>query len=341
MKFDVWLLDQKALSQMPTVASAVEALGFDGLWTIEAGVDGFFPLVLAAEHTRTIDMGTCIAVAFARNPTAMAAIGWDLARYSNGRFIMGLGTQVKPHIERRYGIPWQKPIRKLRESIEVMHTIWESWRTGNRPRYEGEFFNISLMTPQFSALPLELPNPPICISAVNRQMLKLAGKLCDGVILHPFHSAKYLQNFALPTLEEGLKENGRSRQEITINCSVFAVPTDGQKPVADYEKEARQQIGYYMSTPAYRVVSDQHGWVGTAEQLSKHARAGEWDQMRNLITDEMLDAFAVTGKWSELPSIINDRFGNMVDRTNYYIPFHSGEEDEGWAASVAGFRATD
>ncbi len=337
MKFDVWLLDQKELGKMPQVASSVEEMGFDGLWTIEAGVDAFMPLVLSAEHSQRISMGTCIAVAFARNPTAMAAIGWDLARYSNGRFIMGLGAQVKPHIERRYGIPWVKPIRKLRETIEVMHVIWDSWRTGERPRYEGEFFNISLMTPQFSALPMDLPNPPIHVSAVNRQMLRLAGKVCNGVILHPFHSKKYLENFALPTLEESLKENGRSRQDITVNCSVFAVPTDGEKSADQYEQEARQQIGYYMSTPAYRVVSDQHGWVGTAEQLSKHARAQEWDQMRNLITDEMLDAFAVTGKWGELPGIIKERFGTMVDRTNYYLPYHPGEEAEGWAASIAGF----
>jgi len=343
MKFDVWLIDPQPLTEMPKIANKVEENGFDGLWTVETGNDGFFPLILAAEHSQRINMGTSIAVAFARNPTTLAAMAWDLARYSDGRFIMGLGTQVKAHIERRYGIPWEKPLRKLRETVEVMHAVWDSWQNGTKLRYEGEFFNLSLMIPNFSPEPLDGPRPPVYVSAVNKGMLKLAGKVCDGVILHPFHSTTYLKEFALPMLDEGLAVNGRTRADITTCCSVFAMPTDGEKAAAHYEQYARQQIAFYMSTPAYRVVlehsgSDHHGWVGTSEQLSQLARQGEWDQMQELITDEMLDAFAISGKWGELPAKAQARFGDMIDRTNFYLPFSPTEEQDGWRAAVAGFR---
>ncbi|HEX6387428.1 MAG TPA: TIGR03617 family F420-dependent LLM class oxidoreductase [Anaerolineae bacterium] len=341
MKFDTWLL-KHTLVEMPALTRAVEEIGFDGLWTAEAGADAFLPLVLAAEHSRRIDLGTSIAVAFPRTPTILAHIAWDLQRYSKGRFILGLGTQVKAHNERRLGVKWEKPVRRLRETIEAMRAIWDSWQNGTRLDYQGEFFQLNLMTPFFSGEPLapDVPQPPIYISAINEQMLQLAGELCDGAYLHPFHSVKYLRDFAWPNIQEGLARSGRTRVGFTAVGSVFAIPTDGNRPASQYEQYVREQLAFYMSTPAYRVVVALHGWEETAQQLSQLARDGRWADMPGLFSDEMLDAFAIRGKWGELPGIVKARYGDgLLDRINYYLPFVPGQEDEGWRATIAGFRA--
>lgn len=341
MKFDTWIL-KHTLQDIPALTRAVEEIGFDGLWTAEAGADAFLPLVLAAEHSRRIDLGTSIAVAFPRTPTILAHIAWDLQRYSKGRFILGLGTQVKAHNERRLGVKWEKPVRRLRETVEAMRAIWDAWQNGSRLDYQGEFFQLNLMTPFFSGEPLAeaVPQPPIYISAINQQMLRLAGEVCDGAYLHPFHSVKYLQDFAWPNLKEGLARSGRTRADFTAVGSVFAIPTDGNRPASEYEQYVREQLSFYMSTPAYRVVVALHGWEDVAQQLSQLARDGRWADMPRLLSDEMLDAFAISGKWGELPGIVKARYGaGLLDRINYYLPFVPGQEDEGWRATIAGFRA--
>lgn len=336
MKFDIWLLSH-SLAEMPAVARTIEQFGFDGLWTAEAGADGFLPHVLAAEHTQRLSLGTSIATAFPRTPTILAHLAWDLARYSHGRFVLGLGAQVKAHNERRLGVKWERPLRRMRETIEAVRALWDTFQNGTRLRYEGEFFNLSLMTPFFRAAPLDVPPPPIYISTINKGMLRLAGRLCDGALLHPFHSIKYLREFAWPHIESGLRASGRERSAFTAVASVIVVPMDGRKPAADYEARARSQISFYMSTPAYRVVSELHGWTTEAEALSIMARNGEWKEMPARVTDEMLDAFAIAGKWSELPGIIAERWQGLCDRVNYYVPFVPGEDDDGWRASVAAF----
>ena len=308
------------------------------MWTAETAHNPFLPLVLAAEHSHRLLLGTGIAVAFPRSPTVLAHLAWDLQRYSNGRFVLGLGTQVKAHIVLRFGMRWEKPVRQMRETIEAMRAVWESWRKGGTSlNYRGEFYTLRLMTPFFSPPPLDLPDPPVYISAVNEQMLHLAGSLCEGVHIHPFHSAKYLREVAWPHLREGLHAGDRSRINFTAVGSVFAIPTDGRKPAAEHEKAVKEQIAFYMSTPAYRTIVDLHGWTAVAEQLSQMARRGEWQAMGNLISDEMLDAFAVTGRWADLPRIVQARYaGRLLDRVAYYLPFVPGEEDEGWRATVAG-----
>jgi probable F420-dependent oxidoreductase len=296
MKFDSWLLTH-SLQDMASVTRAAEAIGFDALWTAETDSNGFLPLVLAAEHSRRIHLGTSIAPAFPRTPTVLAHIGWDLQRFSRGRFVLGLGAQVKAHNERRLGVKWEKPVRRMRETVEAIRAIWDNWQNGTRLNYQGEFFNLSLMTPFFSGKPLKTPPPPIYISAINEQMLKLAGRVCDGVFLHPYHTVKYLREFAWEQIGAGLADSGRSRADFTAAGSVFAIPTDGGKPASDYEQFAREQISFYMSTPAYRVVVALHGWEATAKQLSQLARDGRWQEMPGQLSDEMLDAFAITGKW--------------------------------------------
>ena len=340
MKFDTTILYPK-LSDMAAVAAAADALGFDGLWTAETTSDPFLPLTIAAEHSQHMNLGTAIAVTFPRSPTVLATMAWDLARFSNGRFILGLGAQIKAHNERRFGARWEKPIRKMRETIEAVRAVWDCWQHGTPLNYEGEFFKLNLMTPFFHSGPLTCPAPPIYISAVNEQMLKVAGSHCDGVHVHAFHTAKYLREFALPVLESGLKKSGRTREGFGVNTAVFVIPTDGPKPVTEYEQFARQQISFYMSTPAYKVVTDLHGWNQTAWTLGKMAVRGQWAEMPNQINDEMLDAFAVTGTWAKLPSIIKERYADLLTRVSYYLPFAPGECDEQWRLSIEGFAIDD
>ncbi|HQY90108.1 MAG TPA: TIGR03617 family F420-dependent LLM class oxidoreductase [Caldilinea sp.] len=339
MKFDTYLITSD-LQQMPALAAAIEAVGFDGIWTAETSHNPFLPLTLAAEHTQRISLGTAIAVAFARSPTTLAHIAWDLQRYSAGRFLLGLGTQVKAHVVLRYGMRWEKPVRQLRESIEAIHAVWASWRKGGTSlNYRGEFYTLRLMTPFFAEPPIDYPDPPVYISAVNEQMLRLAGSVCEGVHIHPFHSPRYLREYAWPHLRDGLRSAGRSRMNFTAVAAVFAIPTDGAKPASVYERSVREQLAFYMSTPAYRAIVDLHGWTATAERLSTMARQGEWQAMGDLIDDEMLDAFAVTGTWTALPGIVKQRYaGRLLDRIAYYLPYAPGEEDAGWAATLAGFK---
>jgi probable F420-dependent oxidoreductase len=203
--------------------------------------------------------------------------------------------------------------------------VWASWRAGGTSlNYRGEFYTLRLMTPFFAAPPLDYPDPPIYISAVNEQMLKLAGSLCEGVHIHPFHSPQYLREVAWPHLRAGMHESGRSRIGFTAVAAVFAIPTDGAKAASAYERSVREQLAFYMSTPAYRAVVDLHGWAAPAQQLSEMARRGEWQAMGDLITDAMLDAFAVTGTWAALPGIIKQRYaGRLLDRVAYYLPYAS------------------
>ena len=338
MHFDTWLIVHD-LRNMPQLTRAIEDIGFDGIWSAEANKNGFFPLVLAAEHSERVTLGTSVAPAFPRSPTVLAHIAWDLAEYSNGRFILGIGSQVRAHNERRLGVKWEKPVRKMRETIEAMHAIFDCWQNGTRLKYEGEFFNIDLMTPFFSGQPLQFKRPPVYISAVNPNMLRLVGRVCDGVLVHPVHSVRFLREVALPLISEGLARSGRKRENVTIVNSVFAVPTDGAVAAAEYEARAKSQMAFYMSTPAYRSVLDLHGWSDVGERLGVLARSGEWAKMADEISDEILDTFAITGKWSELPGIVHDRYGGgeLSDRVTFYLPYIPGEEDEGWRAAVDGF----
>lgn len=337
MKFDTTLLFHN-LDEMKTHVAAAEAIGFDGLWTAETNHDPFLPLTIAAEYSQRLNLGTGIAVTFPRSPTVLAQIAWDLQRYSNGRFILGLGPQVKAHNVLRFGVAWEKPIGKMREYVQAIRAVWDCWQQGKPLRFEGEFFNLRLMTPFFNPGPNDVPYPPIYISAVNKMMLNLAGEVCDGVHLHAIHSAKYMKEFALPHLEAGMAKSGRKREDFAVNTAVFAIPTNDPTYAQWAEGFVKQQISFYMSTPAYRVLSDLHGWEETARQLSKMARDGEWDEMPKLINDEILSTVAITGKWAELPAIIQERYGNILDRVSYYLPFVPGENEEGWQASIDGFK---
>jgi probable F420-dependent oxidoreductase len=337
MKFDASLLVHD-LSQVPALVQFAEKAKFDGLWTFETAHEPFLPLVLAAEHSQRLSLGTSIAVAFVRSPTVLAYIGWDLARFSKGRFIMGLGTQVKGHNERRFGVKWQNPVGKMREVILAMRAIWDCWQNQTPLNFRGQFFKLNLMTPFFSRPPHDYPNIPIFTAGVNPRMCQLAGELCQGFHAHPLHTARYLREVVVPNIESGLAKTGRQRHAIELSSSLFVIPTDDPKQALAYELEVCQQIAFYASTPAYRPVLEIEGWGEVAGRLNRLAAHGHWNEMAALVTDEMLDAFALRGSWSELPKKVLQKYGGLLDRVSYYFPVALGQNEAGWRATVVGFK---
>lgn len=338
MKFDASLLVHD-LGQMPALARFADETGFDGIWTFETAHEPFLPLVLAAEHSRRLSVGTSIAVAFARSPAILASISWDLARFSKGRFILGLGTQVKGHNERRFGVQWGKPVEKMREMILAVRAIWNCWQNKTRLNFQGEYFKLNLMTPFFSPSPHEYHRIPIFIAGVNRRMCQLGGELCEGFHVHPLHSARYIQEVILPNVGQGLLKAGRQRRDIELSSSIFVIPTDDRKEAERYESEVRQQISFYASTPPYRPVFDLEGWGDVADQLKAFAAKGRWAEMPPLVTDEMVDRLALRGTWEELPGKVLKKYADLLDRVSYYFPVVPGENEEGWRSTVAGFKS--
>lgn len=332
MKFDA-ALPPIGLKEVPAIAKAAQEIGFDALWTQETQHDPFLPCALIAEHTTRLNFGTAVAVSFARSPANIAYTAWDLAAQSNGRFILGLGTQVKAHIERRFGQPWPESVTgKLREQIQVMRAFWDCWQNGTKLNYRGEYYKITLMTPFFNAGAIENPNIPIYIAGVNTGLAKLAGEICEGFHAHPFHSVRYMKEVMLPAIEEGAKKTNRKREDVSISITAFIATTPEEMNFA------RAQISFYASTPSYRPVMDLHGWSGVAEKLSAQAAKGEWAEMPMLVTDEMLSEFCLVTDEDKLADELKKRYDGIADRLTLYTPFVPGERDEWWKGLANSFR---
>lgn len=324
MKLDA-NLPPVSLREIPRVAKAAEEMGFQALWCAETIHDPFLPCGLIAEHTQKMNFGTAVAVAFARSPANLAYTAWDLAQASAGRFILGLGTQVKAHIERRFGMPWpDSVVVKLGEQIGAMRAFWKSWQTGEKLDFRGEYYRLNLMTPFFNPGQIEHPDIPIYIAGVNPGLARLAGETADGFLVHPFHSVDYLRGVLIPAIEAGAARSGRARPDIAISATAFVVTSPEE------ELFVRAQIAFYASTPSYRAVMAQHGWEEIASQLSALAARGNWGEMPGLISPEMLETFAVVAKPSELPEALRLRYSGLVDRLALYLPFIPGERDDFW-----------
>jgi len=337
MKIDTGVRDSD-LHRIAALVQASEQTGFDGLWTFETAHEPFLPLTLAAEHSERLSLGTSIAVAFARSPAILAHVSWDLAHFSKGRFILGLGTQVKGHNERRFGVKWEQPVKKMREVILAVRAFWDCWQNQTRLNFQGNFYRLTLMPPFFNPGPHDYPRIPIYIAGVNPRMSELAGELCDGFHVHPLSSPLYLKEIILPNIEVGLRTSGRKRSAIELSGNLFVIPTDAGHPAVQYESEVREHIAFYASTPAYRRVLEIHGWADTANRLSALASQGKWQDMPRLVTDEMLDTFAVRGSFEELPRKILNRYDGLLDRVSYYFGFVPGENDKGWHQTIAAFK---
>lgn len=336
MKIDTSLLASN-LGDIPALARHAEALGFDGLWTSEAAHDPFLPLILAAEHSRRLTLGTAIALAFPRSPAILAYTAWDLARFSHGRFILGLGTQVKVHNERRLGVTWEQPIDKLREIILAMRAFWDCWQNGSKLNFRGEFFKLTLMSPFFNPGPHDYPNIPIYLAGVNERMCRLAGELCQGFHVHPLHTAAYLREVIWPAIDAGLAAGGRSRADIELSSTIFVIPTDDPR-AAEYRAQARQQIAFYASTPTYKTVLNHHGWGQISSRLGPLAARRQWADMPALVPDDMLAEFAVAGSWADLPYLIRQKYAGLLQRVSYYLPFVLGDNETGWRKTIQGFK---
>ena len=321
MKLDA-TLPSTGLKDVPAIARAAEEIGVDALWTQETQHDPFLPCALIAEHTRRLNFGTGIAVSFARSPANLAYIAWDLAAQSGGRFILGLGTQVKAHIERRFGQAWPESVTgKLREQIQVIRAFWDCWQNGTKLNQRGEHYKITLMSPFFNPGAIQHPNIPIYIAGVNTGLARLAGELCQGFHAHPFHSIRYMREVILPAIEEGVRKTNRSREDVAVTITAFVATSPEEMNFA------RAQLSFYASTPSYRPVMDLHGWAGVAEKLSAHAAKGEWAEMPMLITDEMLDEFCLVTEESKLAHDLKKRYGGIADRLTLYAPFVPEEKD--------------
>jgi len=335
MKLDTGLF-APTINEAGDAARAAEEVGFDGLWTAETSHDPFFPLVVAAQQTKTIKLGTSIAVAFPRSPMVLAQIAWDLQAHSQGRFILGLGTQVKGHNERRFGIKWESPGPRLREMIEMIHAIWACWQDNERPSFAGKFYNFTLMTPFFNPGPIAYTKPPIYIAGVNEYICRLAGELCEGFHVHPFHSIQHLDSVVIPNITKGLESKGRSRKDIALSSTIFVITGKNRDEIEAAKAPVRQQIAFYASTPAYVGVLEAHGWGDAGPRLTERSKRGDWTGMASEITDEMLDVYAVSGTYDEIPDLIKKRYTGYLDRLGFYMPFSAGEQGR-WKEIVRAF----
>ncbi len=331
MKIDA-ALAPTPLKDVPAVAQTAQGVGFEALWTSETQHNPFLPCALIAEHTATIQLGTAIAVSFARSPGNLAYTAWDLAAQSAGRFILGLGTQVRGHIERRFGMPWpDSPVGKLREQIQVIRSLWDCWQNGSKLNFQGEYYKIRLMSPFFNPGPIEHPQIPIYIAGVNTGLAKLAGETCQGFHAHPFHSPRYLREVLLPAIRAGVASAGRQEEEITMSVTAFVAMTPEE------QNFVRSQIAFYASTPSYRPVLALHGWEEIGKKLSAYAARGEWSEMFALISDEILQTFCLVTDQDALPEQLHARYGNLANRITLYSPFVPGERDGFWKSLVSAF----
>jgi len=326
------------LREAGRLAKHAEDLGYDGLWTAEAGHDPYLPAAAAAVATERVSIGTNIAVAFPRSPLVHAQIAWDLQAASRGRFILGLGTQVKGHNERRYSTRWEAPGPKLREMVQLIRHIWDVWQNGTRPGFAGTYYQFSLMTPFFSPGPLEWPHIPIYIAGVNPYVCRLAGELCDGFHVHPFHSLTYLRETVLPNIEAGLAKRGRSRSDVPLATTAFVITGRNRDEIERARAGVRQQISFYASTRTYIAVLEAHGWGDTCLRLNEKAATGDWAGMASLITDDMLAVYAVEGTYDEIPALLRKKYEGVIDRLGFYTPVRPGGDDSLWRKFIAATR---
>jgi len=320
-------------------AAELEAAGYDGAWTAETAHDPFLPLVQAAAATEHLEIGTSIAVAFARNPMLLANIGWDLQAFSKGRFVMGLGSQIKPHITKRFSMEWSHPAARMREMVQAIRAIWDTWLTGSKLEFRGDFYTHTLMTPFFTpdAADLEGFGPPkILLAAVGDMMTKVAGETCDGIIVHGFTTEKYMREVTMPAIEAGRAAAGKPMEGFEVSGPLFVVTGNNEEEMAAAAAGTRQQIAFYGSTPAYRGVLECHGWGDMQDELNRLSKAGEWVKMGEVIDDEVLNTFAVVGEPEQIGAELNRRYSDLVDRLSFYAPYKS--DPDRWAPVMAELR---
>jgi len=304
-------------------AAELEAAGYNGIWTAETNHDPFLPLLLASQTTEAVDLGTGIAVAFARNPMTLANIGYDLQSYSKGRFILGLGSQIKPHITKRFSMEWSHPAARMREMILAIRAIWDTWNEGSKLDFRGDFYTHTLMTPFFDPGPNPFGNPRIFLAGVGERMTEVAGEVCDGFVCHGFTTERYLREVTMPALERGRALAGKTMDGFEISGPGFVVTGADEEQMETSRQAVCQQIAFYGSTPSYRGVLELHGWGGLQDDLNRLSKEGRWVEMGALIEPEILDAFAVVAEPSAIAREFAARYGGTISRLSFYAPYQA------------------
>jgi len=320
LKIDAML--SRNVSETEDDAAALETAGYDGLWVGETEHDPFLQMLSAARATHQMTIGTAVAIAFARTPMTLASTAFDLALMSEGRFVLGLGSQVKAHIERRFSMPWSHPAPRMREFVMALRAIWATWQTGEKLSFRGDFYTHTLMTPFFSPAAHPYGAPPVYLAGVGEKMTEVAGEVCDGFFFHPLTSDRYLAEVTLPALRRGRARRGHEDlQGFTVTGPAFACVGRDEAELEAAVQGTRSQIAFYASTPAYQGVLDLHGWGELQPELNSLARAGRWSEMGDAIDDEMLNTFAVVGAPEEVGRGLRRRWGDVAGRITLYAPY--------------------
>src|ERR1035438_9317611 len=318
-------------------ARELERAGYDGAWSAETGHDPLLIVAGAATATTTLELGTGIVVAFARSPMITATMANDVQLLSRGRLLLGLGSQIKPHIEKRYSMPWSHPAPRMREYILAMRDIWSCWNEGTALNFRGEFYRHTLMSPFFNPGPNPHGAPKVYLAAVGELMTEVAGEVADGLLVHPFSTERYIREVTLPALERGLAKSGRESKDFPISFSGLVATGDTDEQFADATKRVRGQIAFYGSTPAYRGVLELHGWGDLQSELNTLSKTGEWEKMGELIDDDVLHTFSVVAAPNEVGAEVRRRLNDVISRFSIYAPYALG--DDARRAIVSGLRA--
>ncbi len=349
-----------SLRDVAEPARKIEEMGFEALYVSERKHNPFLQLAVAAISTERVRLGTEVAMAFPRNPMVLAYTAWDLQRASNGRFVLGLGTQVRAHNERRFGLEWKNPAEKFREYILAIRAIWECFQSGKELHFEGQgfmgkgnflskkalnfdgqFFKFSLLTPMFNPGPLTVPPPPIYVGAVNPINCQMAGEIADGFHCHGFHTAKLLKENVIDNIQLGLDKAGRQRKDFTITAPVMAVMGGNAKELDAMRERVRGMIAFYGATSYYKKMFEGHNWDSTYQRLLEKSRKGQWDSMASEITDEMMHEFAVEGRYEDIPALLEKKYGGLLDEVLIYFGEPENGEPETWKRLVKAFHDND
>jgi len=321
------------LGDAASEAKRLAAIGYDGVYTLEGSWDPFYPLVLAAEHAPQLDIATGIAVAFPRNPMHLAYQAWDLQKFSNGQFLLGIGSQVKAHIENRFGVEFSPPAARMREYILALKAIFDCWQNGTRLTFNGDYYRHTLMTPMFNPGPLECGPPPVLLGALGPKMTEVAGEVADGLVVHPFNNMPFLTEHALPAVRRGLDKSGRRREDFILQINAIVITGETDEAHAIATESVKGLLGFYASTPAYRPPMTAVGYGDLQPELNRLSKEGRWDELGSHIDQAFLEAFATIGRPEDIPGMLQAKYGGHADRLAIYAPYAA--PDAMWSSIIA------
>ncbi|EEB77022.1 hypothetical protein GPB2148_2551 [marine gamma proteobacterium HTCC2148] len=311
----------------------LKTIGYDGIYTLEGSWDPFYPLVMAAEHAPGLDLATGIAVAFPRNPMHLAYQAWDLQKFSNGHFYLGLGSQIKAHIEKRFGIAFDPPASRMREYIQALKAIFDCWQHGSPMDFDGRFYKHTLMTPMFDPGPNPHGIPPVLLGALGPRMTEVAGEVADGLIVHPFNSMRFLENNAMPAVLRGLEKSGRQRTDFILQINAIVITGETEEAISAATESVKGLLGFYASTPAYRPPMEAVGYEDLQPELNALSKQGKWDALGSYIDDDFLEHFTTRGAPSEIAAKLKEKYGQYADRLAIYAPYAA--PDDMWRKIIA------